>query len=82
MDNVYIKYSSDNTVEIRMTKNNFLWVVMSCSTLDKANSFALQHPSIIGSVSAYKTTQELYPVRPVSNIHELQKLILSCQNDC
>jgi len=82
MDNAYIKYSSDNTVEVRVTKINFFWVAMPCSPSDKATNFSVELPTIIGSMSAYKTTQGLHPVRSVSNTHELQKLILSCQNDC
>jgi hypothetical protein len=82
VDKAYIKYSSDNTVEVRVTKNNLFWAAMPCSPSDKANNFSVELPTIIGSMYAYKTAQRLYLVRPVSNTQELQKLILSCQNDC
>jgi len=66
MGNSYIKYSSDNTVGVRVTKNNFFWVAMQSSPSDKATNFSVELPTIAGSMSAYKTTQGLYPVRPVS----------------
>lgn len=84
MDNVYIKYSSDNTVEVRVTKSNLFCVVMLSSPRDKATNFSVEHPTIIGRVSAYKTTRGggVHPIRRGADTQEIQNLILSCQNDC
>ena len=54
---------------------------MPSSPTDKASNISVEHPTFIDRVSAYKTTQGLYRVRPVSNTHELQNLMLSRQND-